>query len=269
MSFKYILLDKKDHIATITLNRPHALNALTLDMFDEVKAALKDVNDDKDVRVVILTGAGRGFCTAVDIKDSEGQVGKRLLSSKSIWELRQFATKRPQGITRGIRSMEKPIIAMINGLAVADGVDWCLACDIRIGCENTRFLNGFVNMALFPVTGGAWLYPRVMGLGKAFEFMYTGRWIEADEALEIGMIDKLVPSEKLIEETMAIARKIAQGPPAALRLMRMQTYLGQNIGLDAALELAADGEVIMTTTEDHLEALSAWMEKREAKFIGR
>ena len=224
MNFETIILKKEDHVATITLNRPHALNALTIQMFDELKAALQDVNEDDDIRVMILTGAGKAFTAAVDTKEAGGQVGKRLFPNMSIEEIRQLARHGPQQITRGIINMEKPTIAMVNGMAIADGFDWCLACDIRIGSENARFMNGFVNMALFPNTGGTWLYPRSMPLGKALELFYTGDWLEAEEAYKLGVLNKLVPAGKLEEETMALARKIAQGPPAAIRLMKLQTY---------------------------------------------
>ena len=270
MNFETVILKKEDHIATLTLNRPEALNAITLQMFDEILAALKDVNEDSDMRVLIFTGAGRAFTSSVDMKVGGGEPGKRLFPHMTVNEVREDIIRaRPQQITRGLINLEKPTIAMINGLAVGDGFDWVLACDIRIASEKARFMNAFTKVALFPNTGGTWLHPRILGLGKSLELMYTGDWLEAEEANKLGMLNKLVPHEKLEEETMAMARKIAAGPPAALRLMKMQTYKGLEIGLDTALELAADGEVIMMTTQDHIEAISAWMEKREPKFTGK
>ncbi len=270
MRFETILLEKEDHIATLTLNRPERLNAINLQMFDEILAALENVDEDDDVRVLILTGAGRAFSSSADMKDGGGEPGKRLFPDLTINEIREDILRvRPQRVTRNLINLRKPTIAMVNGLAIGDGFDWCLACDLRIASTEARFMNAFTKLALFPNTGGTWLLPRVLGLGKALELMYTGDWLEPEEAYRLGMLNRLVPPEELVEETLAIARKIASGPPASLRLMKLQTYRSLEITLDAALELAADGEALMLATNDHVEALSAWFEKREPKFTGK
>lgn len=269
MKFETVILKKEGHVATIILNRPQMLNAITAQMFEELIAALKDVNDDENIRVMVLTGAGKAFCSSLDIKEAKAEVGKRLLPDMGIEELRQFARHNPQKVTVGIRNMEKPTIAMVNGLAIADGFDWVLACDIRIGSENARFMNGFGRMALFPNTGATWLYPRAMALSKALELMYTGDWVEAQEAYQIGILNKVVSPDQLEKVTMELARKIAKGPPIAIRLMKMQTYKGLEMGLETALELAADGEIMCMFTQDHVEAVSAFLEKREPVFKGK
>jgi enoyl-CoA hydratase/carnithine racemase len=232
VNYETILLKKENNIATITLNRPQAMNAITMQMFDELNAALQDVSDDKEMNVMVITGAGKAFCASADLKVVGGEAGKRLFHFMSIEETRQLARKGPQGIVRKIIDMGKPTIAMVNGVALGDGFDWCLACDIRIGSPNARFMNAYVKMAIFPNTGATWFYPRIMPLGKALELLYTGDWLEAEEAYELGVLNKLVPAESLEEETMALARRIAAGPPASLRLMKMQTYKGLEIGLD-------------------------------------
>ena len=267
--YKSILLEKQDHIATLTLNRPEVMNSLTLEMFDEINHALKNINEDNDIRVMILTGAGKAFCSSLDIKEAGAAVGKRLLPDKGIEDVRQIARHGPQKVTLGIHQMDKPTSAMVNGLAMADGFDWVLACDIRIGSENAKFMNGFGQMGLVPNTGACWLYPRVMGLSKALELMYTSDWLEAEEAHRIGVLSRLVKAEDLLDETLKLARKIAAQAPIPLRIMKMQTYKGLSNNLETMLELAADGEVMCLFTEDHVEAISAFLEKRPPKFRGK
>lgn len=269
MNFETIILKKEDHVATITLNRPQAMNAITMQMFKELIEALQDVNGDDNIRLLVLTGAGRAFCASLDMKEGKAEVGKRLLPHMSIEEARQLARHFPQKVTLGIRNMEKPTIAMVNGLAIGDGFDWVLACDLRIGSEKARFMNAFVRMALFPNTGGTWFFPRIMGLGKALELLYTGDWLEAEEAYRIGVLNKLVPSAELEKVTMELAHKIAKGAPAAIKLIKLQTYKGLEMSLETALELAADGEVICLSTQDHIEAVAAFLEKREPVFTGK
>jgi len=269
VGFKTIILKKEEHVATIVMNRPDRMNALIPEMFKELKEALEEVNSDDDVRAVILTGAGRGFCTGADVKEGSAGSGEGLRAEKSIDEVRQYIRHNPQKITLAIRNLEKPIIAMVNGPAVADGFDWALACDLRVGSENARFMNAFVRMALFPNTGATWLLPRVIGLGKALEVLFTGDWLDAEEAYRIGVLNKLVPAADLESETMALAQKLAKQPPISLRLLKMQTYRGLEMSLEAALELAADGEAMTLKTEDHREALTAFFEKREPRFKGK
>ena len=270
MNFETILVKKEGGVATLTLNRPQVMNAINFQMFKELLLALRDINEDEDIRVMVFTGTGKAFCSSFDMKaEGRAAVGSRLLPQMSIEEVRQFARHFPQQVTLGIRNMEKPTIAMVNGLAMADGFDWALACDIRVGSEKARFMNAFVKMALFPNTGMTWLLPRVVGLGKAMEILYTGDWVEAEEAYRIGILNKLVPSVELEKVTMEFAKRIAKGPAASMRLMKIQTYRGLDMSLEGALELAADGEVIGLTTQDHVEAVAAFLEKREAVFIGK
>ena len=270
MDYKTIILRKEEHIASLILNRPEVSNAINLTMFHELKAALRDINEDNDIRVMILTGAGKSFCASADLKEeAKAEIGKRFLPDMTIDEIRQFARHMPQQVILGIRNLEKPTIAMVRGVAQGDGFDIVLACDIRIGCETARFRNVFPLVGLIPPTGGTWLYPRTMPISRAAELLFTGDWLYAEEAYRWGMLNKLVPSDKLEEETMALARKIAQGPPAAIRLMKLHTYQGLNMSLEEALELAADGEAIMLSTQDHVEGVSALLEKRQPKFKGR
>jgi enoyl-CoA hydratase/carnithine racemase len=165
--------------------------------------------------------------------------------------------------------MQKPTIAMVNGVAVGGGFDVALACDLRIGSKDARFRNAFVKIGLFPGWGGTWLYPRVMGLGKALEYLFTGDFLGAEEAERLGVLNKMVVPEELEKETMVLARKIAQGPPIAIRLMKLQAYKGLQMDMETALEMAAACETITLNSEDHKEGVAAFREKREAQFKGK
>ncbi|MBI4234206.1 MAG: enoyl-CoA hydratase/isomerase family protein [Chloroflexi bacterium] len=267
MGFETILLEKRDHIARVTLNRPERLNAINERMFEELNAALGDVAVDTTVRVLVLTGAGRAFCASADVKE-ERQGGDRLLSQRSPYETREFIRSRPQGVTLHLHQMEKPTIAMVNGLAIGDGFDWVLACDIRIGCEHARFMNAFLQMGLVSNTGATWLYPRAMGSNRALELLYTGDWLEAEEAYRLGVLNRLVPAARLEEETMGLARRIAERPPIPNRLVRGMVHRGLTQSLEEHLVEAAQVEVLTLTTQDHREALAAFLEKRKPVFKG-
>lgn len=269
MDFATILLKKEDWIATITLNRPDRLNAVTPKMAHELLAVIEDVDKDDEVRVLVLTGAGRGFCAGADVGGMTGGTQEGMGTARSAEEMRRYHSRVVGRICLGLQKLQKPTIAMVNGIAVGGGFDMALACDMRIGSKNTRFRNAFVKIGLFPGWGGTWLYPRVMGLGKALEYLFTGDFLEAEEAEKIGVLNKLVPPEDLERETMSLARKIAQGPPIAIRLMKLQAYKGLQMDLETALEMAAACETITLTSEDHKEGVAAFREKREAQFKGR
>ena len=268
MSYETVLLEKTDHLATLTLNRPGRLNALNDTMFEELIDALDDVAKDDDVRAMILTGAGRAFCASADVKE-EPQGGDRFFSKKTFPEIYEHIRNYPQKVTLGIHHMPKPTIAAVNGLAIGDGFDFVLACDIRIGCEHARFMNAFLQMGLISNTGTSWFLPRTVGINKAFELLYTADWLEAEDALSAGVLNRLVPADKLLEETTALAHRILERPPIPNRLIKPLVFRGLNESLDAHLLSAAEVEVLTLSTEDHKEALGAFLNKRQPKFRGR
>ena len=269
MDFETILLKKEKGIATLTLNRPDRLNAVSPTMTQELLSALETVDKDDEIRVLVLTGAGKGFCAGADVGGLSGGQEAGMGTVKSAEEMRRYHSRGVGKIVLSLQKLQKPTIAMLNGVAVGGGFDLALGCDIRIGSKNARFRNAFVRIGLFPGWGGTWLYPRVMGLGKALEFLYTGDFLEAEEAERIGVLNRLVPPEELEKETMALANKIASGPPIAIRLMKMQAYKGLEMDLETALEMAAACETITLTSEDHKEGVAAFREKREARYQGK
>ena len=269
MKFETIALKKENHIATITLNRPDSLNAVSHQMAQELLAALEDVDKDEEVRVLVLTGAGRGFCAGADVRGMAGGTDDSPGVARGAEEMRRWHSRVLGKIILSIHKLEKPTIAMVNGVAVGGGFDLALSCDMRVGSDNTRFMNAFVRIGLFPGWGGTWLYPRAMGLGKAFEYLFTGDFLEAKEAERIGVLNRLVPAEELEKETMALASKIAEGPPISMRLMKLQVYKGLGMDLETAIEMAAACESITLTSEDHKEGVAAFREKRKASYQGR
>lgn len=264
MSWETILLEKKEGIGVLTLNRPERMNALNEKMAAELSQVLQEANLDEEVRVLVVTGAGKAFCTGADVGGMSAEERK----PRGAEEIRR-GFRNIQGIILGLHRLEKPIIAMVNGAAVGGGFDLACACDIRTGSEKARFMVAFTRIGLFPGWGGTWLYPRIIGLPKAAEMLFTGDFLEAKEAERLGLLNKLFPAEELEKETMDLARRIAKGPPIAIRLAKMQLYKGLEMDLETALQVAAACETITLTSEDHKEGVAAFREKRPPQYKGK
>lgn len=265
MDFETITLKKADHIATITMNRPDKMNALNRQMLQELVAAVNEVGGDDDVRVVVLAAAGRVFCSGADV--SEGGKASGLAGTPN--EMRINVRNSYQKVTSGLQTMDKPTIAMVNGAAVGAGCDFAFACDMRVGSERAKFRNGFVKVGLIPGGGGTWLYTRLMGLGRGLEFLFTGDFLEAEEAERIGVLNRLVPADELENATMELARKIAKNPPLAVQMSKTLAYKALDSNLEAALEMSAAFQALALSSEDHREGVNAFIEKREARFNGK
>ncbi|MDD4859526.1 MAG: enoyl-CoA hydratase/isomerase family protein [Dehalococcoidales bacterium] len=270
MNYTNIILKKEDRIATITLNRPDRLNAISGDMIEELMNAFDDVDKDAEVRVVVITGAGKGFCSGADVQKMTGGAEKDNISATGGAEqIRQMMlTSATRTISR-LRAIQKPTIAMVNGVAVGAGFDLALACDMRIGSENARFMNAFVRVGLFPGWGGTWFYPRAMGVARGLEYLFTGDFIESKDAERFGVVNRIVPAADLEKDVMTLARKIANNAPIPIKLMKMQVYEGLGMDLETALKVAAAFETITLTSEDHKEGVAAFREKRPAVFKGK
>lgn len=264
-----LLVRKENRIATLTMNRPERLNALSGDL---THALIDEINHlatgEEDIRCVVLTGAGRAFCAGGDTGGMPGgaQAGERPRRSAEDAR-RNFRTA--QALMLGIQRLEIPTIAMVNGDAVGAGFDLACVCDIRTAAENARFMVAYRRIGLIPGYGGTWLYPRRLGLNKAAELMFTGDFMGADEGYRLGMISRVVPREQLEQETMALAGRIASGPPISLRLMKQLLYKGQEVDLETAMLMAATGSSITLLSEDHVEGITAFREKRQPEFRGR
>jgi len=269
--YQYIILEKDpvEHIARLTINRPDRRNALHDDATDEMGQAIDDVAADDDIRVLVLTGAGDAFCAGGDLNALQGGSDPGMWVSENTDDIRR-SFRLAQRMILGIQRMEKPVIAMINGVAVGAGFDLACACDIRIASEKARFMVAYVRIGLFPGFGGTWLYPRALGsLGKAAVLMFTGDFMEADEGYRLGFLNRLVNEDNLESTTMEIARKIAAGPPIAIRLSKLMLYKGLEFDLETALKMAAAAETITLTSYDHIEGTRAIRESRKPLYEGR
>ena len=277
MNYEALIYEKRDMVAKITLNRPQRLNALDSKLIMEIPQAIGEAARDDDVRAVVITGAGRAFCAGADFRYAEVRSGE--VAPEVAEEPRAASAGRNvdqgyvlypfagEGIL-GLQRMGKPTIAMVNGAAVGGGFELALACDMRIGSENARFRMVFTTIGITPGAGGVWALPRIVGLSKTCKIVFSGDFVEAEEAYKIGLLDDLVPAERLEEETMAFARRLAQGPPIALRLDKMMIYKGLETDLETALAFQTACENITLHSQDHVEGIRAFAEKRKPIFRG-
>jgi 2-(1,2-epoxy-1,2-dihydrophenyl)acetyl-CoA isomerase len=244
----------------ITLDRPAALNALDHGLKGELLAAIGEVARDPEVRVVVLTGAGRAFCAGQDLKEPVER-----LSGSYAAEVRQFYNP----IVTALRRLEKPVVAAVNGVAAGAGASLALACDLRIAAESASFLFTFGRVGLVPDTGATWFLPRLVGLGRAMELLLTGEALTAARALEWGLVNRVVPDESLMAEATALAETLAAAAPRALALTKRALARSLELGLEAALDHEAWLQGVAGRTEDHREGLAAFLEKRPPIFRGR
>jgi len=264
MGFETILYKKDKQVATIVLNRPEAMNALTNQMLEELEGAFKQVMADRVIRALVITGNGRAFCCGADFTliDFVMKLGPKVLMEK----IRYY-----QSIFTKIEKMQIPVIAAINGYAFGGGLDLALACDIRIATDGTEIGTQYINVAVMPDLGGSQRLPRIVGLGKAKEMMLLGERISAEEAKKIGLISKVVSSPEFELETKRLARKMASGATVAIGWAKKAMNDGFGFGRDilAGLELEVLGQSICLQTEDLLEAIAAFREKRKPEFKGK
>jgi enoyl-CoA hydratase/carnithine racemase len=237
-AYETIDVSGSDRIATITLNRPERRNAITDKMGAELLEAMDSLDRDDDIRVLVITGAGTSFCAGADLSRSE--IGGKM--DPDFESGRQMYRRIFQAITQKIFDLNKPVVAMLNGPAVATGFDMAMACDIRIGCENTRLRVRFTSIGGITAPGGSWLLVHTLGLPKAAELVYTDEFIDAGQAKELGLLNRLVASDDLEKETMALAGKIAAHDPAAIRLQKVFLHLASKTDFSTYLETAAIGQ---------------------------
>jgi enoyl-CoA hydratase/carnithine racemase len=257
-----LLYEVKDRIATITLNRPDKLNAFTGPMIERWAWALAEAQRDPEVNVVVVTGAGRAFCAGGDVgRMGEGEPTP-LDHKNSLWE-------RIHRIPKTLDTMDKPVIAMVNGVAVGAGMGMALQCDLRVASEEARFSTGYVRVGLVPGDGDAFFLPRLVGIAKALELLWTGDFVDAREAERLGIVNKVVPAEELGPYTYGLARKIAEGPQIAIRLIKRVAYQSLKLDVRTHLDLVSSHMAVVRETLDHKEGVRAFQEKRPPRFTGR
>ena len=270
MAYEQITYDKQDGVATITLNRPERMNAFTDVMIREWAAALDDARLDRDVRVVILTGEGRGFCAGADLRAGSG-INDAANDGKppTAADRRNWLRDGVHQVPRAVQLLDKPYIAAVNGAAVGAGMDMASMADIRIASESAKFAMSYVKVGLVPGDGGCYFLPRIVGLAKALELIWSGDFFDAQEALRIGYVTKVVPADALLDETRAFARRLAEGPAVAMQLAKRLVYRSLNADWHEAFELANQAMAIAQTSEDAREGPRAFVENRPPKFTGR
>jgi 2-(1,2-epoxy-1,2-dihydrophenyl)acetyl-CoA isomerase len=265
-TFEQIVYEKKAPVATVTLNRPKKLNAYSETMVHEILAALGDARDDDEIRAVILTGAGRGFCSGGDIgRDFQYPARYRGHRMESMLEMRENMHE----LVRFLQRFDKPTIAALNGAAVAGGLTLALSCDFRIAAESARLGDTSLKFALIPDEGGAFLFPRFLGLEKALKMSLLSEVYPARQALELGLVTEVVADAELMPRAREWAERLAAGPPIAIRITKRMMYKQLTMSLDNALEDAALGTMVANYTEDVKEGTAAFHEKRPPKFKGK
>lgn len=251
-----------DQIATILLNRPARKNAFTLDMVDQWAECLRAAERDDDVRVVVVTGAGSAFCSGVDLDEFSGEV-RRPLQEK------QLLTDRVHRVAYAMDEMSKPVIAAVNGVAVGAGMDMSLMCDIRFAAASARFSEGYVRVGLVPGDGGCYYLPRIVGTAAALRLLWTGEFIDAEEAQRIGLVTGVVPDEEFAASVRAFAATVARQAPVAVQMIKRAVRGAERHDLRTALDLISSHQAVVTSTGDSREAFAAFREGRVAVFEGR
>jgi len=260
-----LLFDVGDGIATLTLNRPERLNAMSGPMLDALLARLVQVADDGDVGCVILTGSGRAFCAGGDVKAmAEGrEFGGTTLEEKA------QALRARMEVSRWLHEMPKPTVAMVRGAAAGAGLSLALACDLRVAGDTARFATAFARVGYSGDFGGSWFLTQLVGTAKARELYFTADILDASQALSLGLVNRVVPDSRLEEETRALAIRLARGPRVAHRYMKRNMNAAESGTLAQLLDLEAWHHTRCGMTEDHREATKAFVDKREPVFRGR
>ena len=246
-------------VATLTLDRPAALNALTVPIKVALREALESIAADREVRAVVLTGAGRAFCAGQDLAERD---------EPDAAPLEIEVRERYNPIIRALRSMGQPVIAAVNGVAAGAGASLAFACDLRIASQEARFVLAFGRIGLVPDSGATWFLPRLVGPAKAAELALVGDPVDAAQALRLGLVSKVVPGPELMSEARALAERLAAGAPLALALTKGALQRSMTIDLDQALEGEAKLQGIAGASADHAEGLAAFREKRPPRFSG-
>jgi 2-(1,2-epoxy-1,2-dihydrophenyl)acetyl-CoA isomerase len=265
MSYKTLRYETLGAVALVTLDRPDRLNAISGTLRDELRRALNAAQSDGGIRVLVVTGAGRGFCAGADLggDDRPGAPQEMEAAQKAgdiLW-MGRFALE--------LHGFDKPMIAAVNGVAAGGGMGLALAADMRVGSERARFKTVFAERALGPDCGVSYFLPRIVGYARAADLLFTSRTVEAEEAFRLGLLDRLVPHESLLEETLALATEIAEGPPLALRVAKRALQVGVDATLEGAVRSEAQGwAMCRQAPNDQAEAARAFAEKRKAVFTG-
>lgn len=260
-----LLLEKDGPVATVTLNRPERMNAITGPMLAALSQALVDCDRDPAVRVIVLTGAGRGFCAGLDLKDQAsgaGLSGGQIGASTARFDLRDA----PPIV---LHQLDKPTICALNGGAAGYGMDLALGCDVRIAADTAKLSAAFTRRGVLPESGGTWLLPRLLGWSRAAEIMFTGRTLSAEQCLELGLVSRVVPAELLGKEARALAEEIAGNAPLAVQATKRMMRMAADETFETHVHHVFLQLLPLFRSQDFHEGVTAFLEKRAPKFEGR
>lgn len=253
-----------DRVATLQLNRAAQKNSFTLEMIDEWALRLKEAAADPQVGAIVLTGSGDSFCAGVDMEVMGG-----LLKRRSALEWKTVLWERVHQIALALEAIDKPVLAAVNGVAVGAGMDMALMCDMRFMARSARWSEGYIRVGAVPGDGGCYYLPRLVGRAKALELLLSGDFIDAEESLRIGLVNRVVDDAEVLEQTQAFARRLAGNAPIALRTIKRAVDQGLRSDLRTALDLISSHMGVVLTTEDAAEALAAFREQRAPHFQGK
>ncbi|MEE8558093.1 MAG: enoyl-CoA hydratase-related protein [Myxococcota bacterium] len=258
-----LLTSQDEAIGTITLNRPDRLNAISGPMLEGLSAALVDFDRDPSVRVIVLTGAGRGFCSGLDLKDaSSGQgIGGGTLGPPGEFDLRDA----PPVV---LHKIDTPSICALNGAAAGYGMDLALGCDMRIAAQSAKLVAAPTRRGVLPESGGTWILPRLVGWARASEIMFAGKTLLAEECLDLGLVNRVVPDELLIKETLALAQEVASAAPLAVRATKRMMRMGLTEGFEEHVQRVFVQLLPLFGSKDFAEGMKAFIERRKPEFTG-
>ena len=270
MDYEDITYGVRDRIATITLNRPERMNSFSDALLANWADAIGRAARDDEVRVVVVTGAGRAFCAGADVKARAEQNAILAADPDQTPAMRRNSLRfSVHLVPQALQHLDKPYIAAVNGAAVGAGMDMASMADIRIASDRARFGMGYVRVGLIPGDGGAWLLPRLVGLQKALELIWSGELFGADAALGMGYLARVVPHDSLLDEVYGYAAKLASGPPITMQMAKRLVYRGLSTPFMEALDAAQAAMTIVQTSDDATEGPKAFAEKRQPVFRGR
>ncbi len=266
MDYQEIIYTVEDRVAIITLNRPENLNAFTPTMLTEWVDALQTAQADDEVWAVMVTGAGRGFCSGGNVKGFAANADQ---APPALHTQRNHMRHGVHRVPRAVAQLDKPYIAAVNGAAAGAGMDMASMADIRLASDRAKFIMSYVNMGLVTGDGGAYYLPRIVGLAKAYELMWQGEAFDAQEALRIGYVNHVVPQDEFMSFALDYVKKIAAKPPVAVQLIKRAVRKGMTSDLDTTLDYLEWAMLMCRSTEDSKEGPRAWRDKRPPVFTGR
>lgn len=271
MNYQELTLEREGGVALVTLQRPEKMNAMGAQLVHELLRVVESTSHDDDVRAMVLTGAGRGFCAGADVSGGEGAARQgRELDEAAGYRRNATAPIGHWGVLfEAMRRYPKPIIAAVNGAAAGAGMSLALVCDIRIASTNARFVSAFVHRAISPDTGSSWHLPRLIGAGRAMEMIMTGDSVDAERAERWGLVNRVVDPERLVPEALELAERIARGPSIAIELSKRLVQGSDGADFDTQLEREAWAIQVSSGSEDRKEGIRSFLERRPPEFRGR